>query len=97
MAARIALRNVPTYWAKREAFQCNKSLRGQAWTDGSGQLPAAYAEAFHAMRESIAFVVYSYATPIAWVLTDGTEIRPAVKYSVTTSRHQGRLYRPFGI
>jgi hypothetical protein len=35
------------------------------------------------------YVVYSYLTPIAWVTKDGDVRIPDVKYSVSTSRHQG--------
>lgn len=34
------------------------------------------------------YVVYSYSTPIAWVI-DGTWVRTAERYSVTTSKHTG--------
>jgi hypothetical protein len=37
----------------------------------------------------IRYTVFSYSTPIAWVLTDGTKVMPDVKYSTTTSNHQG--------
>ena len=33
--------------------------------------------------------VYSYATPIAWVYSDGTVYVPDHRYSNTTSGHQG--------
>jgi len=36
----------------------------------------------------VRFVVYSYATPIGWMLKDGTAVVPDVKYSVTTSKQQ---------
>ena len=38
--------------------------------------------------------VYSYATPIAWVLDDGSVVIPEHSYSTTTSHHQGlaRMY-----
>jgi hypothetical protein len=36
----------------------------------------------------IRYVVYSYATPIAWVRENGEWVVPAEKYSATTSRHQ---------
>lgn len=37
----------------------------------------------------VAYVVMSYATPIAWVLEDGTVRVVDQKFSVTTTRHQG--------
>lgn len=39
------------------------------------------------------FVVYSYETPIAWVDSDNVEIKIPVKYSATTSKHMGKLYK----
>lgn len=49
-----------------------------------------YREQEHAGR--IVYTVMSYNTPIAWVLDDGTEVIPPVRYSVTTSKHQGKIY-----
>lgn len=40
----------------------------------------------------IRYTVYSYVTPIAWVLDDDTVVIPPVRYSITTSGHQGLLY-----
>jgi len=34
------------------------------------------------------YVVYSYATPIAWITSSGSHHAPDVKYSPTTSGHQ---------
>jgi hypothetical protein len=48
-----------------------------------------------ALRDAIAttdaplYVVLSYGTPIAWAAGPGPLTVPDVKYSVTTSRHQG--------
>lgn len=55
---------------------------------GTGQMPAEVADLYRSHRDRIAYTVVSYATPIAWVLTDETVVQPAVKYSVTTSNHQ---------
>lgn len=41
---------------------------------------------------NIAYVVYSYNTPIAWVRKDGSVYRVEQRFSTTTSRHQGTLY-----
>ncbi len=62
--------------------------------DGTGVLPAEWRELYRASR--IDFVVWSYVTPIAWRLADGTWIVPAVRYSVTTSKHQGIVRRTVG-
>lgn len=56
---------------------------------GTGVLPSRYRAAFaHAV-----YAVYSYGTPIAWVTAAGDVIVPPVKYSVTSSRHQGTVRR----
>ena len=41
----------------------------------------------------IDYVVYSYATPIAWHTEAGVWYIPAIKYSVTTSKHQNVVRR----
>jgi hypothetical protein len=38
------------------------------------------------------YVVWSYATPIAWVRSDGEVYRVSQRFSPTTSKHQGMLY-----
>jgi hypothetical protein len=38
----------------------------------------------------VEYVVYSYGTPIAWVLKRGDVVIPDVKYSVTTTNHQSQ-------
>lgn len=40
----------------------------------------------------IVYTVYSHATPIGWVLSDGSAVVPDVEYSNTTRAHQ-RLVR----
>lgn len=41
--------------------------------------------------QGIVYTIFSYATPIAWRLTDGTWIVPPVRYSVTTTGHQSAV------
>jgi hypothetical protein len=53
-----------------------------------GYLPAEYAAQLE--TEAPTYVVYSYSTPIAWWSESHGWNRPAVKYSMTTSHHQGR-------
>ena len=44
-----------------------------------------------------AYVVFSYATPIGWFdYRRGTWVMPRVRYSATTSRHQGWLRQATG-
>jgi len=73
------------------------ALKGERIPEGfplyrdSGRMPREDAELFrtHARAGRLAYVVSSYATPIGYVLTDGTRIIPDARYSVTTSKHQG--------
>ena len=68
----------------------------------TGQLPEPWATQYRNSRDHITYTVMSYQTPIAWVLDDGTVVIPRelsgrnqgqpVKYSRTTSGHQGLLY-----
>lgn len=63
----------------------------------TGHLPYRLADVlrkrFHAKH--VTQVIYSYGTPIAW-LDDDLWIIPEIKYSITTSKHQGYLYRLTG-
>jgi hypothetical protein len=60
----------------------------------TGRLPEPYRTVYRDAwwDDRITYTVYSYRTPIAWVLDDGTTIIPPVKYSITTSGHQSLLY-----
>ncbi|MEU6260178.1 hypothetical protein ACFUEN_29765 [Streptomyces griseorubiginosus] len=59
-----------------------------------GRLPQQWADRYRADADAgrIVYQVYSYSTPIAWVLDDGAIVVPQVRYSLTTTRHQGLLY-----
>jgi hypothetical protein len=79
----------------RTPFTTSGALSGRFcdYCPGTGRMPEAMAEV---MREDFRkfgrmFVVFSYGTPIAWARPDGSEVIPAVRYSVTTSRHQSAL------
>lgn len=96
MAQRIALRAVAAKIAKREAFATHNGTLTGVRTDGepfhgTGRLPEDWRRIFERQGGAgeLAYVVTSYVTPIAWVLTDGTVIIPDARYSVTTTRHQG--------
>jgi hypothetical protein len=78
--------NVTTYGALRA-----ENVNGLNVWD-SGRLSGEDLEAFRMQRLGITYVVYSYNTPIAWVLKDGTVHRVTQKFSVTTTQHQGKLY-----
>lgn len=78
-------------------FETKGALAGRLeWYPAStGQLPADWREQ---LRKDIdgsdgsSYIVYSYATPIAWHTEAFGWTVPDAKYSVTTSRHQGQLY-----
>lgn len=54
----------------------------------SDRMPVRAAEAYAADCDKITYTVMSFATPIAWVLVDGTVKIPAYSYSKTTNGHQ---------
>jgi hypothetical protein len=72
----------------REPFRTHGSLRGAPVTCGAetGRLPRQYHDSVRAAD----YVVWSYATPIAWHGPDGW-VMPDETYSVTTSKQQGRI------
>jgi len=78
-----------------EPFQTGGELRGVdggAGFLGTGRLPAEW----WADAEGAAYVVFSFGTPIAWRLVNGWWVRPLVKYSVTTTRHQSTVDTAIG-
>lgn len=99
---KATLRSVPILVSSRREFNCNGTVfgsnrpifNGGGWSHPTsvGMLPVEYHQAFETASAATDFyAVYSYATPIAWH-SNGQWTIPPVKYSVTTSRHQGRLY-----
>lgn len=75
--------------ARRQDFTTSGALWGRAGSVvTTGRLP----RMFLASVEMADYVVYSYATPIAWrIAKTGRWVMPAVKYSVTTTRHQNKI------
>jgi hypothetical protein len=80
----------------REPFRnSNGSLRGEPMQRQagslihSGRMPETHARDL-AASVAVDYVVWSYATPIAWHSRDGWHV-PATSYSVTTSQHQGTV------
>lgn len=61
---------------------------------GRGDLPEKYLDD---LITKAAYIVYSYATPIAWVRTDGSICIPPVRYSNTTTQHQWMVARALGV
>lgn len=64
-------------------------FRGNTMWAVVGRCPREYRETYD--FHNPVYTVCSYGTPIAWVVNDhvGTIVVPEVKYSTTTSRHQG--------
>jgi hypothetical protein len=85
-----------------EGWKYTGALRGRTITRPSeilmGQLPEEYQN--YMVDKVVRYVIYSYETPIAWMQvaewdSDGAPIYewviPNVKYTVTTSKHQGKV------
>ena len=87
MITNATRRTTPDLIAVRETFRNAGDTMRASWNGwGRGRLPR------WATVPDNAYVVYSYATPIGWFdLATGRWTVPAVKYSVTTSRHQHLL------
>jgi len=81
--------------ASRVQFKAN-SMAGVIWASdnmqsmGFGRLD--YDLVAQMGHEQPDYVVYSYGTPIAWHHVGGWSV-PSVRYSVTTSKHQGIVRR----
>ena len=77
----------------REPFETYGALYAKTGRPYShGWLTGADLDAYHRDHANITYVVISYNTPIAWVTSDGSVHRVAQKFSVTTSKHQGKTY-----
>lgn len=97
MSKRIPNRDVPAKWQSRAPFEnTNRTLYSGTYAYTYGMLPQEWRDKLEEAQENgdVTYIVFSFETPIAWVLKDGTEVKPPVKYSVTTSKHQGKLYGP---
>lgn len=89
--ARPLIRERVEFKTRTGTFSGEKHVPGYV-VFGTGYLPRAYA--VHGKLNDADYIVYSYATPIAWHLADGWVI-PDVRYSSTTSsRHMPNL--PYG-
>ena len=88
---RIANRDAAVYVARREPFTGSNLVGGSRGTVGSfGRLPAAWRDRF--CEDQPDYIVWSYATPIAWHGRRGWVV-PPVKYSPTTSKHVSHVTR----
>jgi hypothetical protein len=93
---RCSIRDSGTAIARRQAFEAYGSMSGEEASSYpyTGHLPDEHAKALlaDAGKGDVDYVVYSYSTPIAWHTPKGWVV-PDVKYSRTTSRHQGVVRR----
>jgi hypothetical protein len=66
------------------------NVSGQTYLGDIGRLPEEHAVMLRTQARSgmVQYVLYSYSTPMAWLLEGGEWVQPPVKYSVTTSGHQ---------
>jgi hypothetical protein len=84
--------------ANRERWNTSGALKGRATSHGLirsgyslGRLPGDWSRTVQARESLINYVVYSYATPIAWHDTEAGWVIPDEHYSVTTTIHQNRI------
>lgn len=97
MTTKTSTRNAADLIAARRPFATSGALRGCAPAGHTmthydlGRLPREHGNALMLdyLSGRLDFIVYSYGTPIAWHRTDTGWTVPDVRYSVTTSRHQG--------
>lgn len=86
--------------ANREPFTTYGSLSATRHTGEDlrphlpwgNRLPADWRQRWDRDADRIAYVVWSYDTPIAWVTMYDDVVKVDHKWSVTTSKHQGMLY-----
>lgn len=73
-------------------FDVGNAMTAIEGKGGEGRLPHNIAKEYRAA--DVVYTVYSYGTPIAWVLRGGRVRIPNLRYSVTTTNHQGlcRVY-----
>ena len=87
---RIANRDCAPLVARREPFTGSNLRGGSRGLAGFGRLPGAWRERYRADQPD--YVVWSYATPIAWHGQNGWTV-PPVRYSQTTLRHLSHVTR----
>lgn len=76
---------------RREPFQTYGALHAVTSYQGRGVLPELDNDSEVSLLDA-EYVVYSYETPIAWWTPGRGWTKPNIRYSLTTSHHQGRVY-----
>lgn len=96
MTTKTSTRNAADLIAVRQPFTTSGALRGGAPTSlDCGRLPGDHVSQLMGdlLTGHVDYIVHSYGTPIAWHRVDTGWTVPDVRYSVTTSRHQGVVRR----
>jgi len=90
------------WWALRDILTANQdfsSPTGNLWgestqyvTTNYGRLPEPWLTWIRKdqERKTLQYIIYSYATPIAW-RSNGIWTMPDVSYSISTTRHQTKV------
>lgn len=91
---KIKIRDAAAYITRQAGFDAG-SLRGMTRggmisAEAIGHLPETWADRLVSTYAAgrLAYVVFSYVTPIAWVDIEGGITIPPVRYSLTTTQHQ---------
>jgi hypothetical protein len=82
--------------AREDCINSTGSMRGRIAprTAERGQLnDAEWSRLLNDLTAGVAYIVYSYETPIAWVTDDGFKYRVQQRFSKTTSCHMGMTWR----
>jgi hypothetical protein len=100
MTRPIASRDAEGPISRREAFVSHGALSARGHTGPGdqllfGSLPQEHRDAISKLKD-VDYAVYSYKTPIAVHSQEKGFIIPKVKYSTTTSKHQGITRRGAG-
>lgn len=92
---KMAQHETPGPISRREEFNASnftgRVVNGLSNWD-SGRLTGSTLDQFRKDCTSITYVVYSYATPIAWYCERGWYTVPDRFSQITSSKHQSRLY-----
>lgn len=98
LPARATRYNAHLFINARADFQTGGALSGHTSAPlSAGELPSRWRNVWFDVRDRVVYVAKSYDTPIYWVLDDGTTYRPNVRYSNTTSHHQGSCPRGISV
>lgn len=76
---------------QRETFDAGNLWAADRGRTYGGILPEPWASDYHETLSQIDYVIYSYATPIAWHVRGEGWAYPDVRYSSTTTGHQSTV------